>query len=313
MNRGNIRLSIGATLLVVFIGMQFSGPEIPNPIISGDFKAPDEVKAIFKKACYDCHSNETNLRWYDKVAPISWQVADHIRSGRAGLNFSEWDKLSPIAQKAKLWESLNQILAGAMPLESYQMVHSQARLSKKDITVLKAYLMGMVKNTAIDATKADIAQTQSLYSKKNKRENQSIPVAPNGIAYLPDYKNWAVISSTERFDNGTMRIVYGNDIALQAVRSGQVNPWPNGAILAKVAWDQQVGKDGRINTGDFKQIEYMIKDDKKYAATHGWGFARFKTPQLVPYGKTAMFTTECINCHKPVADRDFVFTSPLNN
>jgi len=69
--------------------------------------------------------------------------------------------------------------------------------------------------------------------------------------------------------------------------------------------------DGEIHTGAFRQIEYMIKNDKKYADTKGWGFARFKTLKMIPYGKTAMFTTECVNCHRPMKDNDFVFTQPV--
>jgi Cytochrome P460 len=57
----------------------------------------------------------------------------------------------------------------------------------------------------------------------------------------------------------------------------------------------------------------MIKDNKKYASTKGWGWARFKTVQLVPYGKDALFTTECVDCHKPLKEEDFVFTMPIKN
>ncbi len=55
----------------------------------------------------------------------------------------------------------------------------------------------------------------------------------------------------------------------------------------------------------------MIKAKQKYAATKGWGFARFKTNSLVPYGKIALFANECINCHRPQKYEDFVFTEPV--
>jgi hypothetical protein len=110
-----------------------------------------------------------------------------------------------------------------------------------------------------------------------------------------------------------MRVIYGNNIAIKAVKAGNINPWPNGTIFAKVAWDKLQGKDGNIRTGAFKQVEYMIKDDQKYATTKGWGFARFKTPELKPYGNTVLFANECINCHKPMANNDYVFTLPIKN
>jgi hypothetical protein len=68
-----------------------------------------------------------------------------------------------------------------------------------------------------------------------------------------------------------------------------------------------------VRPGAFKQVEYMLKDDQKYAATKGWGWARFKTDKLVPYGKDALFTTECIRCHQPMKNNDFVFTKPLSH
>jgi hypothetical protein len=55
----------------------------------------------------------------------------------------------------------------------------------------------------------------------------------------------------------------------------------------------------------------MIKDDKKYAGTAGWGWARWKGNELKPYGKTLTFTQECVNCHQPMKDNDFVFTPTL--
>jgi len=110
-----------------------------------------------------------------------------------------------------------------------------------------------------------------------------------------------------------MRVIFGNAIAVKAIRENNIHPWPDGATFAKVAWDQVEDKDGNVTTGAFKQVEFMIKDHEKYASTKGWGFARFKTPKMVPYGKTAMFATECVNCHRPLKDEDFVFTQPIKH
>ena len=130
---------------------------------------------------------------------------------------------------------------------------------------------------------------------------------------MPDYKNWQVVSTSDRFDNGTMRVIFGNAIAIKAIKENHINPWPNGTIFAKIGWDKIADADGNVHTGAFKQVEFMIKDDKKYASTKGWGFARFKTPKLLPYGKTKLFATECVNCHRPESANDFVFTSPVKH
>jgi len=301
-------------LILIFGGIQFIHPEINNPPVTGDFTAPENVKAILKRACYDCHSNETNLRWYDKPAPVYWQVAKDVKEGREGLNFSTWQQLAPADQKAKFWEAVNQITAGAMPIKGYTFVHPATKLSTEDVAVLKAYVLTMaVNNKPADTAKTNALDKQFKKWQSGEPANSKLPTALNGITYMPDYKNWQAISTTDRFDNGTMRVILGNAIAVKAIKENNISPWPDGTVFAKVAWDQLEDKDGNVTTGAFKQIEYMIKDHQKYAATKGWGFARFKTPKMMPYGKTVTFANECINCHRPQKDEDFVFTQPIKH
>jgi hypothetical protein len=300
-------------LTVVFAVIYMVEPKLENPAITGDLQASPEVKAILRRACYDCHSNETQLSWFDKLPPGYWWVAKHVREGRKGLNFSTWDSLAPADQKGKLWEALNQVVAGAMPRSDYLLAHPSARLSGNDIAVLKTYIQSLaVSNVVGDTTKLNALASQT----RQQMEGEKMPDLPktlNGISYIPDYKNWEAISSTERYDNGTMRIIFGNDIAVIAIQEGHTNPWPNGTILAKVAWDEIEDQYGNISTGAFKQVEYMIKDETKYASTKGWGFARFKTPAMIPYGKTQNFATECLNCHQPMRANDYVFTIPIKH
>lgn len=300
-----------AILFVVVLALQFFRPDVKNPPITTEVKVPHEIQTILRNSCYDCHSNETNLRWYDKVVPASWLVAQHIKDGRNGLNFSEWDKLSPADQKAKLWESVNQVSQGAMPLQSYTFAHPGARLSQKDIKILQNYIWSLkVSNVPQDTTQIKALERQAE-SVKTSQKLAQIPKAPNGIAYIADYKNWAVISTTQRLDNGTMRIIFGNDVAVKAIREKKISPWPDGTIIAKVGYDEIEDENGNISQGAFKQVEFMIKDHIKYKKTNGWGFSRFKTPQMVPYGKNADFVIECMNCHKPMEKNDYVFTLPI--
>jgi mono/diheme cytochrome c family protein len=307
-------LLIVALLGVCFVLIQFIHPEIENPPVKADFEAPVEVKNIITRACYDCHSNQTNLRWYDKVQPIYWQVAEHVKDGREVLNFSNWKSMAPADQKSKLWEAINQIAEGAMPIKSYTTVHTEAKVSASDLAVLKNYLTSMVHSKPADTAKTNALDKQYQKWQKCNAVPAKLPAEPNGIAYIPDYKNWQVISTTERFDNGTMRVIFGNDVAIKAVKEHHINPWPNGTTFAKVAWDQLQDTAGNVKPGAFKQVEYMIKDDQKYASTKGWGFARFKTPKMVPYAAdNAMFANECVNCHRPMSNNDFVFTLPVKH
>jgi hypothetical protein len=306
-------LIIAGILLIGFLIIQCIRPQITHPPVKGDLEAPLAVKNILVRACYDCHSNETNLRWYDQISPVYWRVASHVNNGRKHLNFSNWKNLAPADQKGALWESVNQIAAGAMPIKDYELVHPSAAISKDDLDILKKYVSSMSPQKTADTAKINAANKQYTHWQKTKTASAKLPTALNGITYIPDYKNWETMSSTERFDNNTMRVIFGNAIAIKAIREHHINPWPNGTIFAKVAWDQIEDKDGNVRSGAFKQVEYMIKDDKKYAATAGWGWARFKTDKLVPYGKDVMFTNECVSCHKPLSNTDFVFTSPIEH
>lgn len=310
-NRKKTFLILLVIVLALLIGMQFVRPEITNPPVTGEVKVPHEVQTILKNSCYDCHSNETQLTWYDKIAPAYWLAAQHVKDGRKGLNFSEWDKLAPADQKAKLWESVNQITQGAMPLSSYTMAHPNAKISQADLNVLKKYIWSLrVNNVPQDTAKIHALKDQTNVLKEKKSVTKN-PKTINGIGYIDDYKKWAVVSTTQRLDNGTMRIIYGNDIAVKAIKDKKTNPWPNGTILAKAAYDEIEDADGNISQGVFKQVEYMIKDDQKYENTYGWGFARFKTTELTPYGKRADFVIECMNCHQPMKKNDYVFTLPI--
>ena len=309
------RITIILLLLAVcFIVIQFiSRPKVENPVVTGDFEAPLNVKNILRNACYDCHSNETNLRWYDKVNPVYWQVAKDVEQGRAVLNFSDWQQMPAANQSAFLWEAVNQIQSGDMPLKSYRTVHSGTGVSSAELGVLKKYLLSMLKHGPDDTSKVNAFNKQYSNWTKDQGTAGTVPIALNGVAFIPDYKNWKVVTTSDRFDNGSMRVIFGNDIAIKAIAANQINPWPNGTIFAKVGWDKLTDADGTVKTGALKQVEYMIKDDKKYKSTAGWGFARFKTPKMLPYGKTKMFATECVNCHRPMSNNDFVFTFPVKH
>jgi hypothetical protein len=273
-------------------------------------QVPAEVEQVLRRACFDCHSNETELSWFDKIQPVYSMVASHVKDGRAILNFSEWDKLAPGERKANLFFAVNTMILGEMPLSSYTTVHRNARLTDKDLDVLKNYLSGLSPRVVADSNAIHAAKAQF----EGWQDPASITVQPslNGIQFIPGYKDWTPISTTDRFDNGTMRVIMGNDVALKAIRENTINPWPNGTMFAKVAWKQVMDPAGMIRPGEFIQVEFMIKDDKQYGDTKGWGWARWKGMDLKPYGKTALFTAECISCHRPMKDNDFVFTTPLH-
>jgi len=301
---------VGAVLCLGFVGIQFIRPTLTNPPVTAELQAPAEVKEILRNSCYSCHSNETRLPWFDKVVPAFWIVTSDVREARRHLNFSEIGKLPAAQQKGFLFEAVNQIQMGAMPLPSYLRVHPHAAVTPEQLAVLRNYLAPP--DTAM-APAADTSAADEQYGKwvKSSEETLNVQPEPNGVAFLPDYKNWKAISSTERYDNHTMRVILGNDIAVKALAEGHINPWPDGTAFAKVAWLQQPDGMGVIHTGPFIQVELMIRDGKRYADTAGWGWGRWRGTDLKPYGKDAAFTNECVSCHAPVSKNDYVYTMPI--
>ncbi len=140
-----------------------------------------------------------------------------------------------------------------------------------------------------------------------------VPPAPNGIELPQGYKDWRVIAVSHREDNKTLRVILGNDRAIEAARTGQTNPWPDGAVLAKIVLKDAQHEKWPAATvpGKFVHAEFMIKDSKRWPEYGGWGFARWLGQQQQPYGKDAGFANECFQCHRPVKDNDYVFTRPI--
>jgi hypothetical protein len=128
--------------LVVLGGLvtiQFVPIDTSNPPVTGDVPSSAAVKAVLRRACYDCHSNETEWPWYSRIAPISWWVARDVRKGRAELNFSTWDQYSTKQRVKKLKETSETVAEGEMPPWFYLPAHRDARLSAEDRALLKGW------------------------------------------------------------------------------------------------------------------------------------------------------------------------------
>ncbi len=124
---------------LIFIGIQFVPVERTNPPVTGEIQAPEEVMHILRKACYDCHSNETVYPWYSYIAPMSWTIESDVKVGRGDLNFSEWSDYSPTKQDFKQAQSGELVAIGEMPLWFYVPLHSEADLTQEEIDVIVAW------------------------------------------------------------------------------------------------------------------------------------------------------------------------------
>ena len=139
-------------LLILFIAIQFVQParNKSGQVLATDmikiYSVPDAVRAIFRTACYDCHSNNTRYPWYSNVQPAGWILASHIKNGRSALNFSEFGSYSRRKQTSKLKAITNSLNDGTMPLKSYRLIHRDARLSKDEKTLIINWATGQENN-----------------------------------------------------------------------------------------------------------------------------------------------------------------------
>jgi hypothetical protein len=124
--------------LLVLIGIQFVPMDVPAEVptkAEDELQAPEEVQAILKRACFDCHSNHTNFPWYSSIAPASWFTKMHVEEGREHMNFSTWASYDD-EKKAKYLEKIPKAIKSKMPLPSYLIMHDEAKLSDDDRKVL---------------------------------------------------------------------------------------------------------------------------------------------------------------------------------
>lgn len=113
-----------------------------NPPARFKLDAPPDVEAILRRACFDCHSNETKWPLYARIAPGSWLMARDVHKGRSHMNFSEWAEHDDGEKKTDLENCWEQVESGAMPKWFYVWpMHLSARLSAADKALLKGYFM----------------------------------------------------------------------------------------------------------------------------------------------------------------------------
>ena len=110
------------------------------------FNTPAPVKSVLKKACYDCHSNETVYPDYAYVAPISWTIQNHISEGREHLNFSEWGNYNKDLKKSMLENSVQSVIEYSMPFPAYLSKHPEANLTKQERKLIADYFENILKS-----------------------------------------------------------------------------------------------------------------------------------------------------------------------
>jgi len=153
-------------LAVIFIIIQFFRParnisEV-NPVheVTAAVAVPSDVQNMLRTSCYDCHSNNTRYPWYINIQPAAWFMNNHIKEAKRGLNFSEFATYPLRRQYRRMNDIIENVNDGEMPLPSYLLIHTDAKLSTEQKDKLVAWA-----NATIDFMKAKYP-ADSLLSKR---------------------------------------------------------------------------------------------------------------------------------------------------
>jgi len=120
-----VLIGLGLATVAGFLVAQLIPYRVSNPpVIESPRWDSAQTEALARRACYDCHSNETQVPWYGQIAPISWVIRDHVDEARQVLNFSEMNRSWEEAH-----ESGEEVMEGEMPPPYYVLLHPQAQLS----------------------------------------------------------------------------------------------------------------------------------------------------------------------------------------
>jgi hypothetical protein len=137
---------LGVAVIVILGGLQaLPAAKRTNPVAPPEvrfdrhLKVNAEMDQLLRRACMDCHSNETRWPWYSRVAPISWAIVRDVDRGRRVMNLSEWSQQAgrrPEIGASMLAAGCAAAKSGRMPRFPYSVFHPEARLSQADIKTL---------------------------------------------------------------------------------------------------------------------------------------------------------------------------------
>lgn len=151
-------LVVLGSIALVLLALQLFQPQPPRTVLPGDgamsdhVSVPDDVEALLRRACYDCHSDETRWPWYSRVAPLSWLIVRDVQHGRSNLDFSSWstDPVREPTPDQRLRWMCEDIEEGEMPPDLYTLAHPEARLDEADQQLICSWTAQARRSLRID-------------------------------------------------------------------------------------------------------------------------------------------------------------------
>jgi hypothetical protein len=117
-----------------------SSPLVDKPLLAGS-GAPEPVSSILRRACRDCHSDNTVWPWYADLPPVSWQIRSDVTRGRAFMNLSKWSEYDVEKRRVLVLSILAATQARVMPPPKYLWMHANAKLSDTELKLLKEWAL----------------------------------------------------------------------------------------------------------------------------------------------------------------------------
>ena len=160
--------TLGIVILVLLVLIQFYRParNLSNDntnSIGKKYPLPDSVESILKSSCYDCHSNYTVYPWYANIQPVSAWLTHHINEGTEHLNFSEFSTYRINRQYHEIQAVSEVIKKDEMPISSYTLIHTYAKLSPEQSATLINWADGISANI-----KANNPADSLIYKRKKR-------------------------------------------------------------------------------------------------------------------------------------------------
>ncbi len=148
-------------------------------------------------------------------------------------------------------------------------------------------------------------------------------IVPGGLAFseFRGYEGWPVIAISE--NGGKIAVILGNSVMIDAYKKGvpgNGKPFPDGAKMAKIHWTpkkQETYPGQPTVPGTQHDVDFMVKDSKRFADSGGWGWGAFEydaasdtfSPATEADNPPQGHDAKCgFACHTIVKTRDYVFT-----
>jgi hypothetical protein len=145
--------TVASAAFAVVLAIQFVPAERTNPASQGSLAAPPQIEATFRRACYDCHSNETHWPWYSRVAPFSWLIVHDVTLGRKEVNFSEWGSYYPATRRRKLEWIGRALHEENMPPWPYRLMHPDSRLTETERSALERWIDSALATNSVERSR----------------------------------------------------------------------------------------------------------------------------------------------------------------